>query len=185
MTPATTPLERVAIGVVALLLSAGLIALLSGFFAGRDSAGVSASGSVPPGIRFRSQGDTHLAPGELHPGYDSDPPTSGPHVPVAIRRSPSALSDDQLLEALELGDVVIAFGSHHPPPGLTALAHDVAGPFSPQLAAAGQAVILDARPGTRGLLALAWTRMLRAGAPDDSSLKAFAAGWLGRGAPGG
>ena len=37
---ATTALERLAIAVASLLLAFGLIALLSGFFAGRDPAGV-------------------------------------------------------------------------------------------------------------------------------------------------
>ena len=44
-------------------------------------------------------------------------------------------------------------------PACAALALSVAGPFSPALAAAGQAVILARRPGTTGLIGLAWTRM--------------------------
>jgi hypothetical protein len=181
----TTVLERLAIGVASLVLSVGLIAVLSGFFAGRDQAGVTGGGTPPPsGVVYRDQGHQHLALGELHPVYDSDPPTSGAHVPLPIEHDQSRLSDDQLLEALELGDVVIAYGTPHPPAGLVALARKVGG-FTPQLAAAGQAVVLDARPSTPGLIALAWKRMLRLSTPSDPQLQAFAEGWLGRGAPGG
>jgi hypothetical protein len=180
----TTLLERLAIGVASLVLSVGLIALLSGFFAGRDQAGVSGGGTPPPsGVVYRDLGHRHLAFGELHPAYDSDPPTSGPHVPLPIEHDATRLNDDQLLEALELGDVVIAYGTPRPPPGLTTLAQQVAGRFTAQLAAAGQAVVLDARPGTQGVIALAWTRMLRAPTASDPQLRAFAEGWLGRGAP--
>ena len=55
MKSATTALERVAIVVASLALSFGLIALLSGFFAGRDQAGVAITqtgpGSALPGPR--------------------------------------------------------------------------------------------------------------------------------------
>jgi hypothetical protein len=181
---ATTALERLAIALASLALSVGLIALLSGFFAGQDSAGIN-GGATVPGVRYPDQGHAHLTLGQLRPVYASDPPTSGAHVPIAVTRDAAPLTDDQLLEALERGDIVIAYGTSRPPAGLEALAQDVAGGFTPALAAAGQAVILDARPGTRGLIGLAWTRMLRVGSAADPRLRAFAGQWLGRGARGG
>ena len=39
------------------------------------------------------------------------------------------------------------------------------------------------RPGTAGVIALAWTHMLRVATPTDPALRAFAQFWLGRGAP--
>ena len=184
MSSATTALERLAIGVASIALSVGLIALLSGFFAGRDQAGVG-GGTLVPGLRYPDQGHRHLAPGELRPVYDSEPPTSGPHVPLPIGRDQIALSNDQLLEALELGDVVLAYGSGRPDPALLGLERTVAGRFTPRLAAAGQAVVLDRRPGTSGVIALAWTRMLHVGTAADPRLRDFTAQWLGRQAPGG
>jgi hypothetical protein len=180
---ATTALERVAIVVASLLLSIGLIAILSGFFQSHDPAGVSGpQGAI--GQRFRDLGRLHLQPGELRPAYNSDPPTSGAHVPVPVTRDATPLSNDQLLQALELGNVVIAYGDGHPPAGLRQLAKAVAGPFTPGLAAAGQAVILWHRPGTPGLIGLAWTRMLRVRTSGDL-LRSFAGRWLGQGARGG
>jgi len=179
----TRVLERCAIAVVALAISIGVIALLSGgLLAGRDEPGVSGNGS-PLGTQYRDQGDAHLLPGALHPAYDSDPPTSGAHVPVPVSRDRSQLSDDQLLEALEVGDVVIMYGASSPPSGLPALAHSVAAPFTPALAAAGQAVILARRPHLRGLIGLAWSRAIQVGSVADPSLRSFAVFWLGRGAP--
>jgi Protein of unknown function (DUF3105) len=180
----TRLLERVAIVVAAFALSIGIIALLSGgLLAGRDDPGVSASGGSL-GVRYRDLGHAHLAPGSLHPLYDSVPPTSGPHVPLSVKRNESELNVDRLLQALEVGDVVIMYGTKSPPPGLRALADSVASPFTPSLAAAGQAVVLARRPGIRGLTALAWTRMLHVGSASDPNLRAFVQQWLGHGAPG-
>jgi hypothetical protein len=180
---ATTALERVAIIVASLVLSIGLIALLSGFFAGRDQAGVSVSSSGP-GEQFRDLGHAHLRPGDVRPLYDSIPATSGAHIPEPVLRQNSQLNDDQLLQALEAGNVVIMYGGQTPPPGLEALARKLAGPFKPALAAAGQAVILARRPGAAGLIALAWAHSAHVSAPDDSLLATFTQYWLGRGAPG-
>lgn len=175
-------LERAAVLLTALALAIGLIALLSGFFASRDQPGL--SGGSPPGQRFADLGDRLLAPGELRPAYDSSPPTSGAHVPVAVTRDRTTLSDDQLLQALALGDVVLVFGARRAPTALSALARALAGRFTPALAAAGQAVILDRLPGTRGVIGLAWAHMVRTPSARDPRLRAFAAYWLGRGAPG-
>jgi hypothetical protein len=172
-------LERLLIVVAALAISISVIALLSGgLLAGRDDPGVSA-GQSGPGMRFRDQGDLHLRPGELRPVYDSDPPTSGPHIPQAVLRDRSELSDDQLLQALEVGDVVLMYGTPQPPGGLAEIAQAVGGRFTPALALSGQAVILARRPGTRGVIALAWTRLLRTLSGPD--LRNFAEFWLGRG----
>jgi hypothetical protein len=178
----TRVLERLAIVVASLALSIGLIALLSGgLLAGRDNPGVSA-GQGGPGTPYRDQGDVHLRPGELRPVYDSDPPTSGPHVPVAVHRDRADLSDDQLLQALETGNVVLMYGTPRPPPGLSQVADAVGARFTAALAASGQAVILARRPGTTGVIALAWTRMLRVASAQDPALRGFAQFWLGRGA---
>ena len=176
-------MERVAIGVASVALAVGLIAILSGYFSSRDQPGVS-GGAGGPGQSFVDLGHAHLQPGQPAPAYDSDPPTSGAHLPVAVPADGRRLSDNQLLEALELGDVVIMYGTPAPPPGLAALAHAVAGPFTPALAASGQSVILARRPGTAGLIGLAWTHMVRVSAADDPLLREFSQFWVGKGAPG-
>src|SRR5208283_3523755 len=91
-----------------------------------------------------------------------------------------ALSDNQILTALAAGNVVIVYGGARPPAGLQKLA----GPFTPALAAAGDAVILARRPGSTPLTALLWTRMLKASGARDPLLAQFIQEWLGRSAPG-
>jgi hypothetical protein len=171
------------IGLASLALSIGLIVLLSGFFANRDQAGVSGSGTGP-GQAFADLGHAMLRPGQPRPAYDSDPPTSGAHVAQAVTRDGAALTDDQLLQALQVGDVVVFYGSRHPPPGLEQFAHAAAPPFTPALAASGDSVIVAPRRGTAGLVAAAWTHLLRVTSPSDPQLRDFVAAWLGRGAPG-
>jgi hypothetical protein len=177
-------LERTIVGVASLALAAVLIALVSGYFDGRDTGG-SVSGALVAGLHFADQGDGTLAPGSPAPRYDSSPPTSGPHVPEPVRAQVSTMNDDQLLSALAAGDVVIAYGSPRPPVGLLPFARsESGGPFSQALAASGLAVLLDHRPGTVGFPALAWTRMLRESVADLPLLTEFVQEWLGRGAHG-
>jgi hypothetical protein len=175
--------ELIAIVVASLVLSIGLILLLSGYFAGRDQAAVS-GGTSGPGQAFPDLGHSALSRGQPHPGYDSNPPTSGAHVAEAVTGDDAVLNDDQLLEALQLGNVVIVYGTRTPPAGLTQFTRLAAPAFTPELAASGDAVILARRPGTTGLVALAWAHLLRVSSPSDPALGQFVSYWLGRGAPG-
>jgi Protein of unknown function (DUF3105) len=177
-----TFIERVAIVLASLGLSIGLIALLSGFFANRDQAGLS-SPAVIRGVAFRDLGDARLKPGQPRPRYDSRPPTSGAHFTVPVTADDVRLSEDQVLTALSSGDVVILYGEPHPPAGLATLARALGPPFTPAVARAGQAVILSPRPGTTGLIALAWAHMIQVRDSSDPALRDFVAYWLGRGAP--
>jgi hypothetical protein len=106
-------------------------------------------------------------------------------VPDVPTTNGAELTNDQLLEVLELGDVVIMYGSQTPPPGLEALARQVAPPFKPALVATGAQLIFARRPWTNGLVGLAWAHMIRTSSASDPMLKVFAQYWIGRGAPGG
>jgi Protein of unknown function (DUF3105) len=175
-------IERSAIGVASLILSIGAIALLSGYFAGNDTAGISGNANGP-GTEYRDLGDQILPAGRLQPSYDSTPPTSGPHVSEPLLRDGVVLNDNQLLTVLSMGNVVIDYGGRVPPPGLQSLANSIAGPFTPSLAADGLAVILGRQPGLKGLIGLAWTRMIRVSSVSDPLLSQFARFWLGKGSP--
>lgn len=177
-------LEGVAIGIAALAVAFLAIALLSGFFTSRDQPGFTGA-DTGPGIAFRDLGHAHLQPGQPRPHYNSNPPTSGAHVPGIPTSNGAELTNDRLLEVLELGDVVIMYGSQTPPPGLETLARQVAPPFNPALVATGAQLIFARRPGTKGLIGLAWAHMIRTTSATDPMLKVFAQYWIGRGAPGG
>lgn len=175
-------LERVAIVAASLAIAIALIAIFSGgLLAGRDAAGITGPTSAL-GQHFRDLGHAHLSPGVRRPRYDSSPPTSGAHVPVAVERQGGVLSDNEILQALEVGDIVILYGTPKPPSDLEAFAQRVAGRFTPALAAAGQAIVIGRRAGAAGLTALAWTRRLQVRAANDPALLSFIQAYLGQGA---
>jgi len=177
-------IERAGIGLASLVLSAIAIAAVSGYFSARDRP-VVIDPRAGPGQVFHDLGNALLRPGRPRLAYDSNPPTSGPHQSVRVLGQNTELSDDQLLSALSLGDVVVMYGGSRSPPGLARLARTIAGPFSSSLAAARDAVILARKPGASGLIALAWTRMLRVSTPRDRRLRAFApsVAWHGQHRP--
>ncbi|MSP14112.1 MAG: DUF3105 domain-containing protein [Chloroflexi bacterium] len=72
-----------------------------------------------PGILFADQGQTHIQPGEAHPAYNSDPPTSGWHIidPAPNGYHEVAPPDEQLVHNLEHGHIVIYFNCAHPAAG--------------------------------------------------------------------
>jgi hypothetical protein len=167
---------------------AGVLVLLAGLAVvaialnSRDDAQVGAASG--PGALLPDRGATHLPAGRHAEVPAGTLPTSGAHRPEPVTRDRRRLSDDQILQALELGNVVILYDRTQPDVALTRLQDDVAGAFAPDLAAAGQAVILARRPGAGAATALAWRRALRATDPRDPRLRDFAEAWLGRGARG-
>jgi hypothetical protein len=160
-------LRRALVAVLGVAVAVGVVAVVVLVFSARDESGLSAA---PQG------------PGEVQPD-GADPPASGPHSNALVTRDRRPLTDDQLVRALELGDVVILYEGAKPPRALVRLQEEVAGPFDAELAAAGQAVILAPRKGAGPATALAWKRILRADDPADSNLQDFAEFWLGRGIP--
>jgi uncharacterized protein DUF3105 len=169
-------LRRALPAVVGVVLAIAAIAAVFLVVTGRDDSEV--AGPSGPGELQPNRGASHSGPAE--PSGD-DPPTSGTHRPVLVTRDRRPITNDQLIHALELGDVVILYEGREPDPALVRLQDDVAGPFDAELAAAGQAVILARRPGAGPATALAWRRILRAGDPADPDLRAFTEHWLGRG----
>ena len=87
-----------------------------------------------------------------------------PDKPEGVTRDSRPLSENQIRQALSLGNVVIRYPGTKPPATLRELQDELTGPFDAEIAAAGQAVIL-ARGGT-SVEALAWGHRLRAAQPQ-------------------
>jgi Protein of unknown function (DUF3105) len=167
----------VAIG--ALVVIAGIAALMLAFTS-RDEPEVS-SAAPGPGEQQPDLGARHLAADEHAPDAGlTDPPTSGPHHPDLVTRDRRVLEPDQIIHALELGNVVLFYDSARPPPELVAVQEEVSGPFDAEIAAAGQAVILARRSGAGPATALAWRRVLQTPDSADPRLRDFAEAWLGQ-----
>ena len=157
----------VALGTVVVIAALlGLLAVING----RDDAGVGAQQAKGPGVLEAV-------------GGGGTPPTSGDHARRNLT-SERQVSHDQLLTALEQGDVVITHPPGPTPAALKRLQDDVSGAFDPELAAAGQMVVVTAWPGTSAVQALAYRRRLVADGPQDPRLRAFADAWLGQGRSG-
>ena len=77
------------------------------------------------------------------------------------------------------GNVVVLYSESAQKATLDALAQDIAGPPSPDLERAGQAVLVRRSPAADGIVAVAGDRGVRVTDPADPSLRAFIEGHLG------
>jgi Protein of unknown function (DUF3105) len=170
-------LKRALLAAVGVILGIAAVAAVFLIATGRDDSQL--AGPQGPGELQPNRGASHSGPAEAS---GDDPPTSGTHEPRLVTHDRRPITDDQLIHALELGDVVILYDSAQPPAALERLQEDVmGGPFDAEVAAAGQAVILARRAGAGPATALAWRRILRADDPSDPELREFTEFWLGRG----
>jgi uncharacterized protein DUF3105 len=162
------------------VVAGGVYALLLAFNA-RDDAGVGGSAPSGPGELQPDEGSKHLESTQHVPLSGlTDPPTSGAHHDRLPTRE-GRLSPDEILHALELGNVILFYDAPRPPAALRRLQREVSGPFDAEVAAAGQQVILARRDGTGPVTAAAWRRLLHVDDPSDPRLREFAEAWIGRG----
>ena len=155
------------------VVAGGVYALLLAFNA-RDDAGVGGSAPSGPGELQPDKGSKHLESTQHVPLSGlTDPPTSGAHHDRLPTRE-GRLSPDEILHALELGNVILFYDAPRPPAALRRLQREVSGPFDAEVAAAGQQVILARRDGTGPVTAAAWRRLLHVDDPSDPRLREFA-----------
>jgi hypothetical protein len=161
-----------------LIAAAGCVALIA-VLTSQDSSQVDAASG--PGVLEPDHGQGRRS-GAPAPASPADrPPTSGAHLEQHVLEDQVELSDDQILDALQSGNVIVTYEGRKPPAALVALQRDVqGGAFDPFLVGAGQAVILARRAGA-GTQALAWRRRLVASGPEDPKLRDFVDAWLGQG----
>jgi hypothetical protein len=166
--------SRLLVVLLGVAVAVGALLGLVLFLGGRDDSQLSAA-PEGPGELQADRGARHDGPAE----ETDEPPTSGTHRPDPVRSDRRELSADQIIHALELGNVVILYEQRSP--ALERLQREVSGPFDAELAASGQAVILARRDGADPVTALAWRRVLRAEDAADPELREFADAWLGVG----
>lgn len=99
----------------------------------------------------------------------------GPGVPRADDRGSLGAEADVGVP----GNVVLLHAAAQDGAALQTLAADVAGPPSPELERAGQAVLVRRDPGAGGIVAVSSTHVLRVTSDDDPQLRAFVEAWLG------
>ena len=175
------------LGARALKLVVGAVVVLAGigglllFAQSRDSGELSGGGQASgPGQLHEDRGARH---GAAAPEVSAaELPSSGEHAPALLARDGAEITGDEWLHALELGNVILAYGSDEPGEALLALQEDL-GPYDPELAAAGQSVILAHVEGLAQPTAVAWRRTLEFQDPAAPEVREFVEAWLGTGAP--
>jgi hypothetical protein len=144
-------------------------ALVVGYFAYRAAADL-------PGVSMPDQGNEHIQiETDPHVAYNSDPPTSGPHMPYiapwGIHTEP--VSKELQVHNLEDGGVVVQYNCRSGCPELVDKLKAVAGRYPEQ-------VILAPYPGMKTRIALtAWTRIDAFDDFDESRIGRFIEAYRG------
>jgi Protein of unknown function (DUF3105) len=128
----------------------------------------------PPGVTMPDQGNRHLkTAADPHEPYNSEPPTSGPHLPyiapwgVHSRPIPRELQ----VHNLEDGGVIVQYNCECP--DLVAKLRDVVGRYDKQ-------VILAPLPDMKSTIALtAWTRIDTLPTFDERRIRRFIEAYRG------
>ena len=131
------------------LTVAALAAALVGYWTYRAAADL-------PGAKFPDLGNAHIQLAtEPHVPYNSDPPTSGPHMPYI---APWGIHTEPIVKELQVhnledGGVMVQYHCATPCPDLVAKLTEIVRRYETQ-------VILAPYPGMRTRIALtAWTRL--------------------------
>ena len=129
-----------------------------------------------PGVRLEDQGNGHIAmPSDPHVPYNSDPPTSGPHLPYiapwGIHTTP--IAKELQVHNLEDGGVMVQYHCATPCPELVERLAAIVRRYETQ-------VILAPYPGMRTRIALtAWTRLDALDEFDEARIVRFIRAYRG------
>lgn len=130
------------------------------------------SNGTLPGVLYPELGRDHIKQGEPHEGYNSNPPSSGPHyetpAPWGIYSAnddgSDRLSDDQLIHNLEHGGVWISYR-----PGISP---DIVKALNSFYQKYGSKVIVTSRAANDADIALVvWTRVEKFNVADYSEAR--------------
>ena len=162
-TPGRAKRRRTAIAVVVTVLAASLV----GYFADRAQANLA-------GVQFADQGNLHVPSADTpHEQYNSEPPTSGPHLPYiapwGVHTRP--IVRELQVHNLEDGGVVVQYNCECP--DLVAKLKTIVDKYDKQ-------VILAPYPGMQHKIALtAWTRLDTMDEPDEGRITRFIEAYRG------
>lgn len=134
------------------------------------------SAAEKPGEEIPVLGQGHVAPGEAHEEYNSNPPTSGSHyaVPADWGIYDQELPDEQLIHNLEHGGIWLSYKD----PADT----EIVSALKELVADYPTKVILTPRPRNDALIAAAaWGRLLKLESVDEKLIKQFIKAFINKG----
>lgn len=133
-----------------------------------------------PVVQFEDLGRIHLASGEAYAGYNSAPPTSGPHAPrpaeFKIHREPVAR--EQLVHSMEHGGVVVWYNCEAGPAPLSAeactgLRDQLEATVRPYLEAKKLVVLVPSPDSPARISLTAWTILDSMDSFDEARVQSF------------
>ena len=127
--------------------------------------------STLPGDFYPSQGNRYLNLGERFNDYTSDPPTSGPHLPISAPWGVLKFrtNNRELLENMEQGGIVIRYDSSSYP-GLVASLEAIAQSYLDH----DRPVVMVPYKDMETRLALTgWTRLMKLDDLDEEAIQFF------------
>jgi hypothetical protein len=154
---------RIALAAAAVVVMAAVV----GWFAYRAAANL-------PGVPMPAQGNRHIATETTpHEPYNSDPPTSGPHLPYlapwGVHTRP--IARELQVHNLEDGGVMVQYGCECP---------DLVEKLKTIVVRYDRHVILAPYPGMKSKIALtAWTRIDAFDELDERRVVRFIEAWRG------
>lgn len=128
------------------------------------------------GERIAGLGQTHISPGQPHPAYNSNPPTSGWHTPQVASwgASRAEIPDEVLLHNLEHGGIWLSYKN----PSDTVLVEKLEALASRY----GSKVIVTPRSKNDSPIAIAaWERLLKLDTYDENRIVEFINAFRNRG----
>lgn len=144
-----------------------LVAIVVGYLAYRAQANL-------PGVQMPDQGNLHIPSADSpHVPYNSDPPTSGPHLPYIAPWGVHTRPIDRELQVhnLEDGGVVVQYNCECP---------DLVANLKAIVQRYDKHVILAPYPGMKPKIALtAWTRIDTMEELDEARVKRFIDAYIG------
>lgn len=129
-----------------------------------------------PGVAYPIVGNNHINPGQKGAGYNSNPPTSGPHYPDPAKWGvhDQPLPDEQLLHNLEHGGIWISYQDEKDQQLVSAL-RDIAKDYAVK-------VIVTPRPEDDSKIAVAaWGRLLKLETFDRGQILDFIKAFINKG----
>lgn len=155
-------------GVIAVLVVAGIL-----LASGPITSALSGGSSAVQDRQFDNQGQEHITAGAAHAAYNSNPPTSGPHLPDPARWGiyDQPIPDETLVHNLEHGGIVIGWNCPAGCPDLVAQLKALAGQYRSK-------VVLAPRPDPtqpNRMTLTAWRWLDAFDEYDDARIRAFIA----------
>lgn len=130
------------------------------------------------GVQHKEQSKNHIARGQQHDPYNSNPPSSGPHYADAGAPAPwgvytEEVPDEVFLHNEEHGGVIITYRPDLPADQLKKLQALFAPPYSDKTFSPTKAIVTPRSKNTKPIQLVAWTYTLDLEQYDEATIKQF------------